>query len=46
VTRDPGAVNVVYRSLLSDENADPARDRVAPIPSEPKTVLFFDASPR
>jgi hypothetical protein len=38
-------VNIVYRSLNADEEADPARDRVAPIPSEPKTVLFFDASP-
>ena len=46
VTTDPGAVNIVYRSLLPDEAADPARDRVAPIPAEPKAVLFFDASPR
>lgn len=46
VTADAGAVTLVYRSLLPDETSDPARDRVAPIPAEPKTVLIYDASPR
>ncbi|MDE2142911.1 MAG: hypothetical protein KGJ84_10920 [Elusimicrobia bacterium] len=45
VTVDAGAVNVAYRSLLPDETADPVKDRVAPIPSEPRTVLLFDVSP-
>jgi hypothetical protein len=46
VTTDAGAVTLVYRSLLPDETSDPAKDRVAPIPLEPKTVLIFDISPR
>ena len=46
VTTNPGAVIVVYRSLLPDETPDAAQDRVAPIPSEPKTVLIYDATPR
>ena len=46
VTPGPDAVTVVYRSLLSDETADPARDRVAPLPAAPKAVLIYDASPR
>ena len=46
VTSDPSTVTVVYRSLLPDEASDPARDRVAPLPAAPKTVLIYDASPR
>jgi hypothetical protein len=46
VTAGPDAVSVVYRSLLPDEESDPARDRVAPLPAGPKTVLIYDASPR
>jgi len=46
VTTDAGAVVLVYRSLLQDEASDPAKDRVAPIPAEPKTVLIYDVSPR
>lgn len=42
----PNSINVVYRSLAPEETPDPAADRVAPIPSEPRTVLIFDASPR
>jgi hypothetical protein len=46
VTPGPDAVTVVYRSLLPDEEPDPARDRVAALPAAPKTVLIYDASPR
>lgn len=46
VTAGPDAVRVVYRTLDEDEESSPAKDRVAPIPPEPKTVLIFDASPR
>jgi hypothetical protein len=46
VTPGPDAVTVVYRSLLPDEESDPARDRVAPLPVSPKAVLIYDASPR
>jgi hypothetical protein len=46
VTPGADAVTVVYRSLLPDEESDPARDRVAPLPAAPKTVLIYDASPR
>ena len=46
VTPGPDAVTVVYRSLLPDEDSDPARDRAAPLPAEPKAVLIYDASPR
>jgi anti-sigma factor RsiW len=46
VTTDAGAVSVAFRSLRADETADPAKDRVAPLPLEPKTVLIFDVSPR
>lgn len=46
VTPKPNSVDVVYRSLTPEETADPAADRVAPIPSEPRAVLIFDASPR
>lgn len=46
VTTQPNSVDVVYRSLEPEETPDPAQDRVAPIPLEPKTVLLFDASPR
>jgi hypothetical protein len=46
VTPKPNSVDVVYRSLTPEETPDPAVDRVAPIPSEPRTVLIFDASPR
>lgn len=40
------SVTVVYRSLRPDEDSDPAKDRVAIIPAEPKTVLIFDATPQ
>jgi hypothetical protein len=46
VDSGPDAVRVVFRSLDQDEPSDPAKDRVAPIPAEPRTVLIFDASPR
>ena len=46
VTSDPSTVTVVFRSLTADEESDPARDRVAPLPASPKTVLIYDASPR
>ena len=46
VTPGRDAVAVVYRPLEPGEEADPARDRVAPLPAEPKTVLIYDASPR
>ncbi len=46
VTPKPNSIDVVYRSLTPEETADPVQDRVAPIPSEPRTVLIFDASPR
>jgi anti-sigma factor RsiW len=46
VTADAAAVRLSYRTLRENEAPDPAKDRVAPIPAEPKTVLFFDASPR
>ena len=46
VTPGPDAVTVVFRSLSPDEESDPARDRVAPLPAAPKTVLIYDASPR
>jgi anti-sigma factor RsiW len=46
VTPGPDAVTVVYRALLPDEESDPARDRVAPLPVAPKSVLIYDASPR
>ena len=46
VTAGPGAVTVVYRSLLPGEDSDPARDRAAALPTVPKTVLIYDASPR
>jgi hypothetical protein len=46
VTPGPDAVVVVYRSLQPEETSDPARDRVAPLPSQPRTVLIYDASPR
>jgi hypothetical protein len=46
VTPGPDAVTVVFRSLQPDEESDPARDRVAPLPSAPKSVLIYDASPR
>ena len=46
VTPGPDAVTVVFRSLSEDEESDPAKDRVAPLPASPKTVLIYDASPR
>jgi hypothetical protein len=46
VTPGPDSVTVVFRSLSPDEDSDPARDRVAPLPAAPKTVLIYDASPR
>ena len=46
ITSGRDAVTVVYRSLLPDEESDPARDRVATLPAVPKTVLIYDASPR
>jgi hypothetical protein len=46
VTPDAGAVVIVYRSLLPDEASNSAKDRVAPIPAEPKTVLIYDVTPR
>lgn len=46
VTPGPDAVSVVFRSLQPDEESDPAKDRVAPLPATPKTVLIYDASPR
>jgi hypothetical protein len=46
VTPGPDAVVVVYRGLLMDEPADPARDRVAPLPLAPRAVLIYDATPR
>ena len=41
-----GAIVVVYRALLPEEAADPAHDRAALIPAEPREVLILDASPR
>ena len=46
VAPGPDAVTVVFRSLSEDEESDPAKDRVAPLPASPKTVLIYDASPR
>jgi hypothetical protein len=46
VTPGPDAIVVVYRSLQPEDASDPARDRVAPLPSQPRTVLIYDASPR
>lgn len=46
ITPGKNAISVVYRSLLPEETSDPARDRVAPLPLEPKAVLIYDASPR
>jgi hypothetical protein len=46
VTTGPTSIAVVYRSLSPDEPSDPAADRVAPLPLEPKTVLIYDATPR
>jgi len=46
VTPGADAVSVVFRSLQPDEESDPAKDRVAPLPATPKNVLIYDASPR
>ncbi|HXT00599.1 MAG TPA: hypothetical protein VN915_07990 [Elusimicrobiota bacterium] len=46
VTPGADSVQVVFRTLEPDEASDPAKDRVAPLPSSPKTVLIYDASPR
>jgi hypothetical protein len=46
VTPGPDAVSVVFRSLQPDEESDPAKDRVAPLPAAPKNVLIYDATPR
>ncbi len=46
VTTKPDSIDVLYRALTPEENPDPIRDRVAPIPREPRAVLIFDASPR
>lgn len=46
VAPKPNSVDVTYRALSPEETPDAARDRVAPIPLEPRTVLIFDASPR
>lgn len=46
VTPGPDAVTVVFRSLNQDEESDPGKDRVAPLPAFPKAVLIYDASPR
>ena len=40
------AVSVVYRALSSDETPDPAHDRIATLPLEPRNVQLLDASPR
>jgi len=42
----PDAIAVVYRSLGPDETADPANDRFAPIPQEPKAVVITDSTSR
>ncbi len=46
VTPKPGSINVVFRTLSPEEAPDPAADRAAVIPREPRAVLLFDASPR